>query len=266
MNTCQKLVRWYFYWTWPCLAVPAAALTAYETLAVLWLTSSEQGIYLPFETILMESYADLAFFIALAGSIYWLAARFQQFYRKSPRAIYTILTLPGPRFSSPAAQSILGGLYAAMLFALQNLLAAALYPIFTHTAERSLGNFLSAAVKTGLMTAETAAAAPAAAWQNGLFLAFARCPLLRLTFPISFYGVLCMLAVILACAVAVQAGARVTALTVVFPWTFFLYRDGFLQASLEWGLRWFWVAALLFISVWTLWRCLRNYRDMNILP
>lgn len=190
MQTYRKLLRWYFRWTWFCLALPAAALLVANFLAVSIYNNSTD--YTPYAALVTESFS-LWFTIALGGAVIWFCLWCDRFYRKSPRAAYTMLTLPGPARTPAAARATVGGIYALTLVALQNLYIIVLYPLYRHNVHLLIHRLHDT-------QAQTPGALSALDWPHELYLTFARSPLLHLTLPATAFSALLLLLLLISCA------------------------------------------------------------------
>lgn len=253
MVTYRKLVRWFFRWTWFFPALAAGGLALCELLGLIAQMNGEGALYLPYESVMERGGFHVMFLLALLFAVFVPAMWSGRFYRRSPRAIYTMLCLPGPRWTAPAALATVGGAYALALVAVQDLLAVVLYPVFTAQSQMQLERLAERAVGS----------LPPGGFPDGLYLAFARSPLLHLTLPATGYGLLCLLMLVLVCAVSCLLRRGIAFLSI--PAAMELTSPFFRGADSEFE-QWVWPAVFLILSGILLYNTVRKMKLGGDLP
>lgn len=126
MNTYCKLCRHFFLRFRTALYAAAAALLAAELVIFLFMAASSTHAYEPFESVIEHSWLGPMFVAALAILCLYITLRFLDDFVRDSRAIYTLMTLPGPSWAVPlawattllAAVCLLAGLQLALVFVL----------------------------------------------------------------------------------------------------------------------------------------------------
>ena len=137
MDTYCKLCRHFFWRFRIALCVTASTLLAVELIFYLCNATRSEYAYEPFETILDAIWLGPCFLIALCALIVYIISRFLDDSIRDSRAIYTLMTLPGPFWAVPLAWATTLLAAMCMLAAIQLLwifVLYALYPPLQHLA------------------------------------------------------------------------------------------------------------------------------------
>lgn len=183
MKSYDKLMRWLLRWSWQYLACAAAVLVLWDLIAVLSVGGAVENAYLSYDQVLQAAHLEYPFVLAVTLACVLLALRYYSLVEEDGvKPVYGMMSLPAPRWALPAAELGVAALFVLALFALQNLTALACYPAWRHAAAEAAAQF--PAYAGNLAAAETVTGPfPPVGQADGLYLAFVRTPLLRVTLP-----------------------------------------------------------------------------------
>lgn len=182
MTTYCKLCRHFWARFRRAARNTAVFLLAAELVVFLFQAAASKQAYAPYEAVLDAAWWGPLFLAALLFLWGYLLIGFLNDMTRESRAVYTLMTLPGPFWALPLAWATTFFAAACLLLCVQLALAFALYPAYGLLQHVACRNYQARILEQSRLETWDF---PAPGFRKGLSYAFLRSPFLRALLPLS---------------------------------------------------------------------------------